>query len=196
MNISSKGENSSNYQNTNGILNTAICIGSGSMDNSSKKLAIGLSASNLQNYLDSLNSFIIPSSEATNIQIDVSNSSNYGSSMYAWGGVRNLTNCISTGGSSYWGAKNSTNCIDAGVQNQGFFYDFSKKEGVATNCVSLVPNESGAYKYYNSASKVAEVKKASLINKDFFVSLLKFDESVWNFDGLNIIQKQYPKIRE
>ena len=111
------------------------------------------------------------------------------------GNVRNLTNSINTSESSYWGAKNSTNCIDAAVQDQSFDYDASTK-GVATNCVSLIPDGNGVYKYYNSASSLAEVKKASLINKDFFVSLLKFDESVWNFDGLSIVQKHYPKIRD
>ena len=186
--LMAKEEPGYSYQNTYGL------FGKGVNNYRIAKPIIGADISHLNSSLSGLECLVMPNSLAEYVNVDVCDSSNYGSSTYAWGGVRNLTNCINTSESSYWGAKNSTNCIDAAVQDQSYDYDSSTK-GVVTNCVSLIPDGNGVYKYYNSASSVAEVKKASLINKDFFVSLLKFDESVWNFDELNIIQKQYPKIR-
>ena len=62
------------------------------------------------------------------------------------------------------------------------------------NSINLIPNESGIYTYYNASGKSATVSKSSLIIKDFFTSMLKFDESVWDFSNLNIITKKYPKL--
>ena len=178
-----------NYENHNGILNSCIYTNT----QSSTKIKSGIMATNLENNINGLKSFIAPNDVEPLTTIDVSCSSNYGSTKFAWGGVTNLENCISTNDTQSWGAKKSLNCIDAAVQGQKFSFSVLN-EGIATNCVSLMPDGDGVYKYYNSASKIAEVKKASLINKDFFVSLLKFDENIWDFNDLDIINRQYPKI--
>ena len=198
LRLLSNRADSVNYQSANGLLSQNISDASGRMDKDCvNKIKIAMKASYLQNNLDHLDHFITSSAVASQAKIDVCNSANYGSTMYAWGGVNCLTNCISTSPSDYWGAKNSIQCIDAGIQGQKFDYNAftSDGSGIATNCVSLIPDGNGVYRYYNSASKMAEVKKASLINKDFFVSLLKFDEGIWNFDNLNVTQKKYPTIR-
>lgn len=137
--------------------------------------------------------YLITQNDLLPFKTTVNKSSNYGQTTYAWGGVSEINNSISTSEPSYWGAKVSNKCIDTGNNESNFAYD-SSTAGSAYNCVNLVPDENGVYTYYNASGNSATISKSSLITKDFFTSMLSFDESIWDFSNLNIVTKKYPTI--
>ncbi len=137
--------------------------------------------------------YLVTENDSLPFYTTVTQSSNYGQTTYSWGGVDEINNSISTSDSTAWGAKVSNKCIEAGNNEANFSYDTSTA-GMAYNCANLIPNESGVYTYYNASGNSGTVSKSSLINKDFFVSMLNFETSIWDFSNLNIVTKKYPTI--
>ena len=110
LNLSFKEKDSVDYLTVNGVLTESVFgVSSNASSENFSDIVDNILVDHVQSDLKGLDSLIAPSSGVSNVNIDVSNSSNYGLSTYAWGSVRNLTNSISTSESSYWGAKNSTN---------------------------------------------------------------------------------------
>lgn len=116
----------------------------------------------------------------------VSNSEISGNTSTCWSNVNTLTDSINTGLTTTWGADNSLRVIDAGNEN------------VMTNVKSsiiLYPDANGIYTYYSASGTAVTISNPTLINKNLFVSMLGFDETIWDFDNLDIQNKKYPSIR-
>ena len=107
----------------------------------------------------------------------------------AWSGVSSLINSINTGKTSKWGATKSTNCIDC--KSEYGTYDLND----IYSSIVLFPDANGIFTYFSLAGTKATFNNAKLINKELFVSMLGFDESIWNLDNIDIENGQYPFIR-
>ena len=100
-----------------------------------------------------------------------------------------MTNSINTGKTSKWGAAKSTNCIDC--KSEYGTYDLNN----IYSSIVLFPDANGIFTYFSLAGTKATFNNAKLINKELFVSMLGFDESIWNLDNIDIENGQYPFIR-
>ena len=108
----------------------------------------------------------------------------------AWSGVSLIEDCILTGTTQEWGAGRSVRCIDAGSEIGS--YDL----GDICSSIVLYPDANGVFTYYSASGTMATFNDGSLINKDLFISMLGFNETVWNLDNIDIENGIYPTIRK
>lgn len=108
----------------------------------------------------------------------------------AWGGVDELCDSIHTGTTQNWGAKKSVRCIDAGAEIGS--YDLE----TISSSIILYPDANEVYTYYSSSGTQGTFKGSELIDKNLFVSMLGFDETIWNLENIDIKNGIYPTIRK
>ena len=125
-----------------------------------------------------------------NGNISVQKSEIHSKTTTAWGGVDELCDSIHTGTTQNWGAKKSVRCIDAGAEIGS--YDL----GTISSSIILYPDANEVYTYYSSSSTQATFKGSELIDKNLFVSMLGFDETIWNLENIDIKNGIYPTIRK
>ena len=114
----------------------------------------------------------------------------------AFSGVKQLSDSINIGLSEKWGAVQSTRCVDAG-ENAGIYnYSADYGEEQIYSSIVLYPNANNEYFYYTSSGEEQTFVDSTLITKDFFISLLCFDETVWNLDNIDVENGIYPTIRK
>ena len=108
----------------------------------------------------------------------------------AWGGVDELCDSIHTGTTQNWGAKKSVRCIDTGAEIGS--YDL----GTISSSIILYPDANEVYTYYSSSGTQATFKGSELIEKNLFISMLGFEETIWNLENIDIKNGIYPTIRK
>ena len=125
-----------------------------------------------------------------NRNISVQKSEIHSKTTTAWGGVDELCDSIHTGTTQNWGAKKSVRCIDAGAEVGS--YDL----GTISSSIILYPDANEVYTYYSSSGTQGTFKGNELIDKNLFVSMLGFDETIWNLENIDIKNGIYPTIRK
>ncbi len=133
--------------------------------------------------------------------ISVSRTAITGDTTCAWGYVDVLEDSCNYGTTSYWGAKLSTHCVDLGGEKGKYKYnrkmtgDFNSSDADnIKSSVNLYPDANGNYTYWSQDGVEAVINDASLIEKQFFTSLLGFDEANWNLDDIDVANGKYPMI--
>lgn len=122
--------------------------------------------------------------------ISVQKSEIHSKTTTAWGGVDELCDSIHTGTTQNWGAKKSVRCIDTGAEIGS--YDL----GTISSSIILYPDANEVYTYYSSSGTQGTFKGSELIDKNLFVSMLGFDETIWNLENIDIKNGIYPTIRK
>ena len=122
--------------------------------------------------------------------ISVQKSEIHSKTTTAWGGVDELCDSIHTGTTQNWGAKKSVRCIDTSAEIGS--YDL----GTISSSIILYPDANEVYTYYSSSGTQGTFKGSELIDKNLFVSMLGFDETIWNLENIDIKNGIYPTIRK
>ena len=122
-------------------------------------------------------------------QIIVEKAELNGTTKTAWSNVVLLKDSIHTGTTQSWGASKSIRCIDAGSEIGSY------NLGAISSSIILYPDANGVFTYYLASGTMATFNDVSLIDKDLFISMLGFDETVWNLDNIDIENGKYPRIR-
>lgn len=125
-----------------------------------------------------------------NGNISVQKSEIHSKTTTAWGGVDELCDSIHTGTTQNWGAKRSVRCIDTGAEIGSY------NLGTISSSIILYPDANEVYTYYSSSGTQATFKGSELIDKNLFVSMLGFDETIWNLENIDIKNGIYPTIRK
>ncbi len=107
----------------------------------------------------------------------------------AWSNVDVLEDSINLGTATSWGSSKTTRCIDVGNEYGGS-YTLS-----ATSSIVLFPDANGVYTYMLSSGVTGNFSDSSLITKEMFISMLGFDETIWNLDEFDLASGVYPSIR-
>ena len=130
--------------------------------------------------------------------MNVSNSEINGDTVWLWSGADCVSDSINTGSTLHWAAKESIRCIDAGSEFGTYFFS-NDEHDTSENCIKssiiLYPDANGKYTYFSSSGVAAELEDKTVIDKNLFISMLGFDEEIWNLDNIDITAGKYPTIR-
>ncbi len=152
-----------------------------------------LEINKFNNSVNGLHAGIAP--DYCGLTINVSNSQNTGNIETAWGSVNSLKNSINLGECLYWGANVSENCVDI---NEITTYNYSinkRTENNIRNSIILFENADGSYYYFTSGGQQGTINNITLLTKDLFITLLSFDETIWDLDNFDLSNGTYPTLR-
>ena len=107
----------------------------------------------------------------------------------AWSNVTSLSDAVLNGITENWGAKESIRCVD--IKNE---YSRLSRNNI-TESIVLLPDANGIYTYYSASGTANTFNDGSAINKDLFVSMLGFDEGIWDLDNIDVGKGLYPTIK-
>ena len=124
------------------------------------------------------------------VDVNVSKASVLADTVVAFSGVNKLSDSINVGKCDEWGATKSEKCIDAGENASSYSH------GDVTSSIVLYPTANNEYYYYSAVGEQLSLVDSALITKDFFVSFLGFDETIWNLDDIDVQKGLYPTIRK
>ena len=128
--------------------------------------------------------------------IKVSKSTINGKTNTVWGGVYELSDSVNTGKSSAWGVKLNVRVIDSGSWRGSYEYKGGSynSESIVSSAI-LLPDANGLYTYFSLVGEENTLSDADLLNKDFFISALGFNDSIWDFSGIDIANGLFPRLK-
>ena len=112
-----------------------------------------------------------------------------GNTETAWSRVTALSDAILNGTTENWGASVSIRCVD--TENE---YELLSRNNI-TQSIVLFPDANGTYTYYTASGTANTFDDESSINKELFVSMLGFDDVVWDLDNIDVERGRYPTIK-